>query len=301
MLAMTAKIEPVGVSQPKHKAAADPAHICVRGVSLWLGRPKHRRLALDRIDLECGTRKIMGLVGPSGSGKSTLLKTIGGLLQPDSGEVLIDGAPASEAMRQNRFGLVFQQPVLLPWRNAEENVSFTGELVQARHGESTAAAKKARLARAKELLDLDALSDHSHKYPRELSGGMQQRVSIARALMTEPDILLMDEPFSALDEVIRERLNLTLLRIWERTSVTIVFVTHSLNEAAFLTDEIYVMGSDPGRIIDRVKSPLARPRTLETFRTPDFAELTMHLRYVLGGASGDQQPQGQDTGSTEQR
>src|SRR5262249_36335207 len=182
--------------------------------------PKHRRLALDRIDLECGKRKIMGLVGPSGSGKSTLLKTIGGLLQPDSGEVLIDGAPASEAMLQNRFGLVFQQPVLLPWRNAEENVSFTAELVQARHGESTAPAKKARLARAKELLDLVGLSDHSHKYPRELSGGMQQRVSIARALMTEPDILLMDEPFSALDEVIRERLNLTLLRIWERTSVT---------------------------------------------------------------------------------
>jgi NitT/TauT family transport system ATP-binding protein len=220
-----------------------------------------------------------------------LLKTIGGLLQPDSGEILIDGAPASEAMRQNRFGLIFQQPVLLPWRNAEENVCFTGELVQARHGKSTTAAKKARIARAKELLDLVGLSDHLHKYPRELSGGMQQRVSIARALMTEPDILLMDEPFSALDEVIRERLNLTLLKIWERTNVTIVFVTHSLNEAAFLTDEIYVMGADPGRIIDRVKSPLARPRTLETFRTPDFAELTMHLRYVLGSASGDQQQQ----------
>ena len=209
---MTAKIEPVEASQPKRKAVAH-AHISVRGVSLWLGRPKHRRLALDRIDLECGKRKIMGLIGPSGSGKSTLLKTIGGLLQPDSGEVLIDGAPASEAMRQNRFGLVFQQPVLLPWRNAVENVSFTGELVQARHGERTAGAKKARLARAKELLDLVGFSDHSHKYPRELSGGMQQRVSIARALMTEADILLMDEPFSALDEVIRERLNLTLLNL----------------------------------------------------------------------------------------
>lgn len=291
MLAMTDKIESVA-TQPTHQVAPGSRHICVRNVSLWLGRPKYRRLALDRIDLECGKRKIMGLIGPSGSGKSTLLKTIGGLLRPDAGEVLIDGAPASEAMRQNRFGLVFQQPVLLPWRNAEENVSFTGELVQARQGERrSAAAKKALITRARELLDLVGLSDHLHKYPRELSGGMQQRVSIARALMTEPDILLMDEPFSALDEVIRERLNLTLLKIWERTNVTIVFVTHSLNEAAFLTDEIYVMGADPGRIIDRIKVPLARPRTLETFRMPDFAELTMYLRYVLGGASGDKQQQ----------
>jgi NitT/TauT family transport system ATP-binding protein len=289
MLAMTGKIKPVGASQPTHKAAVDPAQICVRGVSLWLGRPKHRRLALDRIDLECGKRRIMGLIGPSGSGKSTLLKTIGGLLQPDAGEVLIDGAPASEAMRQNRFGLVFQQPVLLPWRNAEENVSFTGELVQARGEGRGTVAKKERITRARELLELVDLSDHLHKYPRELSGGMQQRVSIARALMTEPDILLMDEPFSALDEVIRERLNLTLLKIWERTNVTIVFVTHSLSEAAFLTDDIYVMGTEPGRIIDRVKVPLARPRTLETFRMPEFAELTMHLRYVLGTASGDHQ------------
>src|SRR5262245_49957259 len=154
MLAMTGKIESVGATQPTHQAASGSAHIGVRNVSLWLGRPKYRRLALDRIDLECGKRKIMGLIGPSGSGKSTLLKTIGGLLQPDAGEVLIDGAPASEAMRQNRFGLVFQQPVLLPWRNAVENVSFTGELVRARQGERrSAAAKKALIMRARELLD----------------------------------------------------------------------------------------------------------------------------------------------------
>ena len=292
MLAVTGRIEPEGLVHRTQETASDPAHIRVRGVSLWLGRPKHRRLALDRIDLNCGKRKILGLIGPSGSGKSTLLKTIGGLLKPDAGEVLIDGVPASDAMRQNRFGLVFQQPVLLPWRNAEDNVSFTAELVQARHGEErSAGAKKKRVERARELLELVGLADHLHKYPRELSGGMQQRVSLARALMTEPDILLMDEPFSALDEVIRERLNLTLLKIWERTNVTIVFVTHSLSEAAFLTDDIYVMGTDPGRIIDQVKVPLARPRTLETFRMPEFTELTMHLRYVLGNASGDQRQQ----------
>ncbi len=153
MLAMTAKIEPVEASQPKRKAVAHPPTFAVRGVSLWLGRPKHRRLALDRIDLECGKRKIMGLIGPSGSGKSTLLKTIGGLLQPDSGEVLIDGAPASDAMRQNRFGLVFQQPVLLPWRNAVENVSFTANLCRRvtakahRRGQEGAPRPRQRIAR----------------------------------------------------------------------------------------------------------------------------------------------------------
>ena len=212
-----------------------------------------------------------------------MLKTIGGLLQPDAGEVLIDGVPASEAMRQNRFGLVFQQPVLLPWRNAEENVSFTAELVQARQAKNAAPPLRKSASRAlASCSNLSVCPTICTNIRRELSGGMQQRVSIARALMTEPDILLMDEPFSALDEVIRERLNLTLLKIWERTNVTIVFVTHSLSEAAFLTDDIYVMGTEPGRIIDRVKVPLARPRTLETFRMPEFTELTMHLRYVLG-------------------
>lgn len=286
MSAVRRKLQVVEATPYAVETANGPAHISVQGVSLWLGRSNHRRLALDCIDLNCSKRKIIGLIGPSGSGKSTLLKTIGGLLRPDSGQVLVDGVPASEAMRQNRFGLVFQQPVLLPWRDVESNVTFVAELVQARRGDArSAAAKKKRVERARELLSLVGLSDHMHKYPRELSGGMQQRVSIARALMTEPDILLMDEPFSALDEVIRERLNLTILNIWEKTNVTIVFVTHSLSEAAFLTDEIYVMGANPGRIIDHVKVPLARPRMLETFRLPEFTELTMYLRDVLGNAS----------------
>jgi NitT/TauT family transport system ATP-binding protein len=285
--------KPVLASLPT-VAAIEPQpesrHISVRDVSLWLGRPGHRRLALDRINFACEKRKIIGLVGPSGSGKSTLLKTVGGLLKPDSGEVLIDGKPAIDAMRNNRFGLVFQQPVLLPWRNAEDNVTFTAELVDKRVGENHSA-RKERTERARELLDLVGLSDHLHKYPRELSGGMQQRVSIARALMTQPDILLMDEPFSALDEVIRERLNLTLLRIWERTEITIVFVTHSLTEAAFLTDDIFVMGADPGRIIDHIPVRLERPRTLDTYRLRQFTDLTMYLREVLGAASDDERSQ----------
>ena len=290
MLATQRKVYslPMSPSVPERPQASAPALISVRGVSLWLGRPGHRRLALDGIDLDCGRRSITGLVGPSGSGKSTLLKTIGGLLRPDKGEVLIDGMPASEAVKKNRFGMVFQQPILLPWRNVQDNVCFTAELVHATRA-SGSAARKARLERANELLELVGLSDHLHKYPRELSGGMQQRVSIARALMTEPDILLMDEPFSALDEVIRERLNLTLLNIWERTKVTIVFVTHSLSEAAFLTDDIYILGADPGRVVDHVKVPLHRPRTLETFRLPEFTELTMYLREVLGNVSDERQ------------
>ena len=264
----------------------DPPHISVRDVSLWLGRPGHQRLALDRISFDCGKRRIIGLIGPSGSGKSTLLKTIGGLLKPDAGKVMIDGRPTAEAMRANRFGLVFQQPVLLPWRNVVDNVTFTAEIVESRRPNGRANAKE-RSDRASELLDLVELTDHRHKYPRELSGGMQQRVSIARALMTNPDILLMDEPFSALDEVIRERLNLTLLKIWERTAISIVFVTHSLTEAAFLTDDIFVMGANPGRIIDHIPVALARPRTLDTYRLQQFADLTMYLRKVLGDASDD--------------
>jgi NitT/TauT family transport system ATP-binding protein len=262
----------------------------VRDVSLWLGRPPHRRLALDRINLTCGKRRILGLIGPSGSGKSTLLKVIGGLLQPHQGEVQIGGRSALQAVRENRFGLVFQQPVLLPWRTVEDNVTFTVELVHNRQGiERSAHARQQRTERARELLQLVGLENHRHKYPRELSGGMQQRVSIARALMTEPEILLMDEPFSALDEVIRERLNLTLLRIWERTNITIVFVTHSLSEAVFLTDNICVMGTEPGRVIHRIQVPLQRPRTVETYRVREFTELTMHLRHVLGPASEDKQ------------
>jgi NitT/TauT family transport system ATP-binding protein len=287
MLAVDRRTDPA-VASKLEATNTHASHISVRDVSLWLGRPKHRRLALDRINLECERGKIIGLIGPSGSGKSTLLKTIGGLLTPDAGSVLIDGEPASEAVRQNCFGLVFQQPVLLPWRNVENNVCFTAELIDARRGnENGMAAKKQRIERARDLLHLVGLSDHLHKYPRELSGGMQQRVSIARALMTEPRILLMDEPFGALDEVIRERLNLTLLKIWERASVTIVFVTHSLSEAAFLTDDIYVMGAEPGRIIDHIKVPLQRPRTLDTFRLSEFTELTMYLREVLGDASDE--------------
>jgi NitT/TauT family transport system ATP-binding protein len=165
-------------------------------------------------------------------------------------------------------------------------VIFTAELVNKNlRREGKAEPRRQLVERARSLLDLVGLIGHQHKYPRELSGGMQQRVSIARALMTNPDILLMDEPFSALDEVIRERLNLTLLNIWERTKITIVFVTHSLSEAAFLTDEIYVMGTDPGRIIDHVHVSLARPRTLQTYRLRDFTDLTMYLREVLGAGS----------------
>ncbi len=279
----------VSVTEPQ----SVPRHISVRDLSLWLGRPGHRQLVLDSVSFDCGKRQIVGLIGPSGSGKSTLLKTIGGLLKPDTGEVLIDGRPAAEAMRSNRFGLVFQQPVLLPWRNVVDNVTFTAEIVDSRRGDSRAKAK-ARNARAEDLLGLVGLANHLHKFPRELSGGMQQRVSIARALMTEPDILLMDEPFGALDEVIRERLNLTLLKIWERTQISIVFVTHSLTEAAFLTDNIVVMGANPGRIIDRIGVTLVRPRTVETYRLPEFTDLTMHLRRVLDAASEGDKDSGAD-------
>jgi NitT/TauT family transport system ATP-binding protein len=264
------------------EASVRPAvspYLEVRDVSLWLGRAKHRRLALDRVSLGTDRGRIIGLIGPSGSGKSTLLKAIGGLIHPDHGSVKIDGRSAADVVASSQIGLVFQQPVLLPWKTALQNVLFTSELAHRVYG---SAAKRNDMAnRARELLELVDLAEHEHKYPRELSGGMQQRVSIARALMTGPSLLLMDEPFSALDEIIRERLNLTLMKIWERLKITIVFVTHSLSEAAFLCDSIFAMAANPGRIIEHIPVEILRPRSMETYRSKEFTDLTMHLRTVL--------------------
>ena len=194
--------------------------------------------ALKGIDLDIRRGEFISLIGPSGCGKSTLLRVIGDLVAPTAGTVEVNGKPAARARLDRDYGMVFQAPVLFDWRSVEDNVKLPLELM----GYDGAR----RTARAKEMLDLVELSEFTRHHPYQLSGGMQQRVAIARALAFEPSILLMDEPFGALDEMTRERMNQEVLRIWEQTGITIVFVTHSIPEAVFLSSRVVVMSARPG-------------------------------------------------------
>jgi NitT/TauT family transport system ATP-binding protein len=234
--------------------------------------------ALQGIDLEIRRGEFISLIGPSGCGKSTLLRVIGDLVAPTRGTVTVNGKPASRARRDRDYGMVFQAPVLFDWRSVEDNVKLPLELM----GYDGAR----RTARAKEMLDLVELGDFLHHHPYQLSGGMQQRVAIARALAFEPSILLMDEPFGALDEMTRERMNQEVLQIWERTGITVVFVTHSIPEAVFLSSRVVVMSARPGRITDLVEVDLPRPRDVETREQRRYFELVTAVREALrrGGA-----------------
>ena len=236
---------------------------------------------LQDVSLSIRSGSFVSLLGPSGCGKSTLLKILGGLLEPTGGDVLVAGRPAVEAVRHREVGIVFQQPVLLPWKTALKNVAFLRELIDDRSEHARA------LARARELLDLVGLSQAANRLPSQLSGGMAQRVAIARALALDPQILLMDEPFGALDEITRTRMNLSLLDIWSRMQKTVLFVTHSINEAIFLSDEVFVMESHPGRIRERLVIDLPRPRTADTPDDPRFNEFASHLRHLLVARTED--------------
>jgi NitT/TauT family transport system ATP-binding protein len=234
--------------------------------------------ALQGIDLDIRRGEFISLIGPSGCGKSTLLRVIGDLVAPTRGSVTVNGKPASRARRDRDYGMVFQAPVLFDWRSVEDNVKLPLELM----GYDRAR----RTTRAKEMLDLVELGDFLRHHPYQLSGGMQQRVAIARALAFEPSILLMDEPFGALDEMTRERMNQEVLRIWERTGITIVFVTHSIPEAVFLSSRVVVMSARPGRITDLIEIDLPRPRDVETREQRRYFELVTTVREALrrGGA-----------------
>jgi NitT/TauT family transport system ATP-binding protein len=220
--------------------------------------------ALDRVSFDVSDGKFVAIVGPSGCGKSTLLQIVGGLAAATAGEVLVDGA-SIDAPRPDKIGIVFQEPLLLPWKSALENVEFPLAL--------RAEPKEARQARARELLALVGLADFADSFPHQLSGGMRQRVAIARGLVRRPRMLLMDEPFAALDEQTRTRMWGELLQIWERSRATVLFVTHSLVEAVYLADEILVMAARPGRIIERIAVDLPRPRTLELLGAPALGAL----------------------------
>ena len=234
--------------------------------------------ALQGIDLEIQRGEFVSLIGPSGCGKSTLLRVIGDLVAPTRGEVIVNGKDAGRARRDRDYGMVFQAPVLFEWRTVEDNVKLPLEIL----GRPAAD----RSARAREMLDLVELGEFAGHYPYQLSGGMQQRVAIARALSFEPAILLMDEPFGALDEMTRERMNSEVLRIWERTGTTIVFVTHSIPEAVFLSSRVVVMSARPGRITDVVTIDLPRPRGEDTRESRRYFELVTAVREGLRAGGG---------------
>jgi NitT/TauT family transport system ATP-binding protein len=233
--------------------------------------------ALRDIGLTVGRGELLALVGPSGCGKSTLLRVVAGLRPATTGTVVVDGHPVSRPIPA--VGMVFQAPVLLKWRTVRDNVLLAAEL--------SGLAPAAYRARADELLRLVGLADFGDKRPRELSGGMQQRASLCRALLLDPPLLLMDEPFGALDAMTRDELNLELLRVWGesgRARKTILFVTHSITEAVFLADRVVVMTPRPGRIARVVEVALPRPRTVATRAAPAFGALTLAIHEALTAA-----------------
>jgi NitT/TauT family transport system ATP-binding protein len=229
--------------------------------------------ALENIELEMHPGEFVSLIGPSGCGKSTLLRVVGDLTPPTSGSVTVNGKPARQARNDGDYGIVFQDSVLFDWRTVAKNIALPLEML----GWS----RDRRKARVEEMLDLVELRNFADHHPWQLSGGMQQRVSIARALSFEPALLLMDEPFGALDEMTRERLNLELLSIWETLGSTVVFVTHSISEAVFLSTRVVVMSPRPGRIAGLVDIDLPFPRTVETREDPRFFELVTQVRELL--------------------
>jgi NitT/TauT family transport system ATP-binding protein len=226
--------------------------------------------ALSSIDLSIGKGEFVSFIGPSGCGKTTLLRVIADLEKPTSGTISINGISAEQAREKRAYGYVFQASALLPWRTIERNVALPLEVMgipKAEQGE-----------RIQRTLDLVNLSGFEKKYPWQLSGGMQQRASIARALAFDADLLLMDEPFGALDVIVRDHLNEQLLKLWDRTNKTICFVTHSIPEAVYLSTRIVVMSPRPGRVTDIIESTLPRERPLDIRETPEFLAIAARVR-----------------------
>jgi NitT/TauT family transport system ATP-binding protein len=228
--------------------------------------------ALKDISLSVDEGQFVSIVGPSGCGKSTLLQIVAGLLPATGGTVKVDGLTVTKPM-PGKIAVVFQEATLLPWKSALDNIEFPLK--------AQGVPKAERTKRAVEMLDLVGLTGFGDRYPHELSGGMQQRVSIARSLAQQPRIILMDEPFGALDEQTRTKMGQELLTIWQRTKKTIVLITHSLTEAIYLSDVIYVMGRGPGRILERIEVPLGRPRDLDTIGSPEFGVLRNRLWHLI--------------------
>jgi NitT/TauT family transport system ATP-binding protein len=266
------------MSASGESAAADKQVVRLTGVGKTFGAADASVVALADINLEIGRGEFVSLIGPSGCGKSTLLRLIGDLTDATNGSVEVNGKPARRARLDRDYGMVFQSPVLFDWRTVEDNVRLPLELF----GHDRAF----QVHRAAEMLELVGLTEFARRHPYELSGGMQQRVAIARALAFSPSLLLMDEPFGALDEMTRERMNSEVLSIWERTGITVVFVTHSIPEAVFLSSRVAVMSARPGRVTRLVEVDLPRPRGLETRESARYFNLITEVREALRGSEG---------------
>jgi NitT/TauT family transport system ATP-binding protein len=259
--------------------------VSLKGVSKVFDTPgRSQTLALEGVDLDVYPMAFVALIGPSGCGKSTLLRIIGDLARPTAGTVLVNGKPARQARLDREYGMVFQTPTLFEWRTVQRNIELPLEVMKINRTE--------RARRAAKMLELVELSGFGQHYPWQLSGGMQQRVSIARALSFDPALLLMDEPFGALDEMTRERMNVELLNIWSRTRTTILFVTHSIPEAVFLSTHVVVMSARPGRVTHTMPIDLPHPRGIDTRNDRRYFELITTVRESLREAEPSAEGQG---------
>jgi NitT/TauT family transport system ATP-binding protein len=261
------------IERAKEGPAAAALAVDARGVSLTFQTGDGEVQALANVNLQVADGDFVSFIGPSGCGKTTLLRVIADLEHPTAGTILVNGITPGEARRQRHYGYIFQAPALYPWRTVERNVMLPLEIM--------GFDAKERRARTERYLKLVNLSGFERKFPWQLSGGMQQRASIARALSFDPALLLMDEPFGALDEIVRDHLNEQLLRLWDQTGKTVVFVTHSIPEAVFLSTKIVVMSPRPGRIIDVIACDFPRERTLEIRETPEFIKIAQRVRAGL--------------------
>jgi NitT/TauT family transport system ATP-binding protein len=267
-VAAAAKLKPDG----RATRTADVA-IEIGGLSLRFDTADGPVQALSDVSLKVARGEFVSFIGPSGCGKTTLLRAVADLESPTSGTIRVNGLSPDEARARRAYGYVFQAPALYPWRSVARNIALPLEVMGFSRAE-----REARVAKGLELVNL---SGFGAKYPWQLSGGMQQRASIARALSFDPDLLLMDEPFGALDEIVRDMLNQQLLRLWDVTGKTVLFVTHSIPEAVFLSTHIVVMSPRPGRIYDIIECNFPRDRTLDIRETPEFLAIANRVRQGL--------------------
>ena len=257
---------------PPASAASRGGGVLVENLTKSYRLGKERYTALEDVSFRTEQGSFTALLGPSGCGKSTILRILADLESVSAGRVQVHGADPATARKKGQLGLAFQDPALLPWRTVTDNIALPLELAHRRDPE-----------RVRELIELVGLHGFERAKPAQLSGGMRQRVAIARALVLDPDVLLLDEPFGALDELIRQRLNVELRRLWAERTPTTVLVTHSVNEAAFLADTIVVLCGRPGRIARIIDSPLPADRTVDIIRTPEFHRLTDQISEALMG------------------
>jgi NitT/TauT family transport system ATP-binding protein len=266
------------VPEPGHSYTI-PAVIEARDLGVTFTSDGQRTVALTDVNLTVRGGEFVSLIGPSGCGKTTLLRLVADLQQATAGTLTVNGVTPGAARKQRAYGYVFQAPALYPWRNVERNVMLPLEVM--------AMPRAQRQARTAKVLDLVGLTEFGRRFPWQLSGGMQQRVSIARALSFEPNLLLMDEPFGALDEITRDGLTLHLHQLWHRSGLTAMFVTHSVQEAVFLSTRIVVMSSRPGRIVAVIESSLPLERDPDVRETPEFLAVAHAVRTALRAGHDD--------------